>query len=175
MTERYLFVLFQHLIRGAQKSIGLVAYKLTPDRNGMVSVGDLMRQPWTFEIYVARRYNFSEKRTRGMHVVISSTDYKLIQYSTDPREGTQARTFASPIDVARQCAASQIMVATNLSMSRDEECKSLNPKESFEQLMRYSELIQQHKRMFEEKLERYLISRKTKLINLLIKKLSKSA
>lgn len=174
MTERYLFVLLQHLIREAQKSIGLVAYKLTPDRNGMVSAGDLMRQPWAFEMHVARSYNFNEKRTHGMHVVISNTDYKLIQYSSDPREGTQARTFASPIDVARHCASSQMTVATHLSMSRDEECKSINPKESFEQLKRHSELIQQHKHTLEERLEHYLSSRKARLINWLIRTLSKS-
>lgn len=174
MTERYLFVLLQHLIREAQKSIGLVAYKLTPDRNGMVSAGDLMRQPWAFEMHVARSYNFNEKRTHGMHVVISNTGYKLIQYSSDPREGTQARTFAAPIDVARHCAASQMTVATNLSMSQDEECKSINPKESYEQLKRYSEMIQQHKHTLEERLEHYLSSRKARLINWLIKTLSKS-
>ena len=127
----------------------------------------------TFEIHFVHKYNFNEKRTQGNHVVISNTDYKLIEYSSDPREGTQTRTFASSIDVARHCAASQIMIATNQSMSRDDECKALNPKTSYEQLVRHTELIQQHKRMFENMLERYLISRKARLINWLINKLSK--
>jgi hypothetical protein len=174
MTERYIFVLLQHLIKGAQKSIGLVAYKPVPDRDGMVSVSDFMRQLWVFEMHIARSYNFNEKRTHGAHVVISNAGYKLIQYSSDPREGMQKRTFSAPIDVARHSATSQMRVATNLSMSRDEECRSINPKESFEQLKRYSELIQKHERTLEERLEHYLSSTEVRLINWLIKMLSKS-
>lgn len=170
-----LFALLKYLIRDTQKSIGLVAYKVVPDRNGMVSAGDLMRQPWSFEAYVSRDYNFNEKRTRGTHVVISNADFKVIQYSSDPREGTQARTFASASDVARHFASFQMTSAVNMSMARDEECKSLNPKESFEQLKRYSDLIQQHKQALERKLDTFLGSRKVRFINWLIKILSKSA
>ena len=50
-------------------------------------------------------------------------------------------------------------------MARDEECKSLNPKESFEQLKRYSDLIQQHKLVLEKRLDKFLSSRKARLIN----------
>ncbi len=175
MNEKYLAALSQRLIREAQKSIGLVAYRLTPDKNGMVQAGDLMRQPWTFEIHTASNYNFDEKRTRGMHVVVSAANYKLFQYSPNPREGTQARTFSSFIDLARYCTAAQMTAATNLSMPHDEEFKSLKPKESYEQLKRYAELIEKRKRVLEEKLERYLESRRARLINWLIKALSKSA
>jgi hypothetical protein len=175
MTRRYIVALFQRLIKEAQKCIGLVGYKLTPNKNGMVSAGDLMRQPCAFEIHFADNYNFHEKRTNGMHVVISSSDYKLIEYSTDPREGTQTRTFGSPTDVARHCASAQIIVATNISLSHDEEYKPLNPKESFEQLKRQVELVQEHKQILIERLECYLRSRKVRLISWLIKTISKSA
>ena len=170
-----LFALFQKLIGDAQKSIGLVSYKLTPDQNGMVSVGDLMKQPWTFEFHVAYECNYNEKTTCGSHVVISKSDYKVIQYSSDPREGIQTRTFASSIEVARYVASLQIMTAINQSMSQDDECRSLNPKGSYEQLKRHSDLIQQHRRMLEERLDQYLKSIKARLINLLISKLSKLA
>lgn len=175
LLHSYLFVLLKNLIRDAQKSIGLVAYKLAPDRNGMVSVGDLMRQPWSFEAYVSRDYNFDEKRIRGTHVVISKTDLKVIQYSSDPREGTQARTFVSASDVARHFALFQMTAAINMSMERDEEYKSLNPKESFEQLKRSSDLIQLHRLALEKRLDKFLGSRKARLITRLIKILSKSA
>lgn len=65
--------------------------------------------------------------------------------------------------------------AVNMAMARDEECNSLNPKESFEQLKRYSDLIQQHKLVLETKLDKFLGSRKARLISWLIKMLSKSA
>jgi hypothetical protein len=120
--------LFQILINEAQKSIGLVAYNIIPDQNGMVSAGDLMNQPWTFEIFVSSRYDFNEKRSIGRHVVIGKTEFKLIQYSSDPREGTQRRKFFLPSDAARYCTLLQIMVAARLSESFNEELKSLNPK-----------------------------------------------
>lgn len=107
--------------------------------------------------------------------MISRADYKVIEYSPDPREGTQTTTFASPTNVARHCALIQINEATNMSLSRDKEFTALNPKESFEQLKRYSELIQQHQQTVKERLEGYLRSRKARLINWLIKVLANSA
>lgn len=174
MYEKYLKVLSQLLLREAQESIGLIAFRLTPDKDGMVQAGDLMRQPWKVEIHSARNYNFDEKRSLGMHVLVSRDNYKLYKYSSDPREGTQAITFTNFIDIARYCTASQMTAATSLSMAQDEELKSLKPKESYEHLKRYTELIQQHKHVLEERLERYLKSRRAKIINWLIRTLSKS-
>lgn len=175
LLHSYLFMLLQYLIRDAQRSIGLVAYKVAQDRNGMVSLGDVMRQPWTFETHVSSDYNFDVKRNHGKHVVISKTDFNVIQYSSDPREGTQTRTFVSAADVARHFCSLQMTVAINESIFREEDCNSLNPKKSFEQLKRYSDLIQQHRLVLETRLDKFLSSRKARLINLLIKVLSKSA
>ena len=145
------------------------------DKNGMVSVGDIARQPWPFEAYVSRHYNFNERRTCGTHVVISRNEFKVIRYSPDPRDGTQAESFSSPVDVARHFVSFQMTTATNMSMARDEKYKSINPRESSEQLGQYIELIKQHEQALKRKIDTLHDSRKVKLINCLIKILSKVA
>ncbi|MCE2837978.1 MAG: hypothetical protein LW834_13615 [Cyanobium sp. 49614_E6] len=136
MTRRYIIALFQRLIKNAQKQIGIVSFKIAQDENGMVSMGDLMRQPRRFEIYFTDNYKFNENQAHGFHIVISATEYMLIEYSSDPREGIQTRSFLTPADVSRHCALAQLTVAANISLSRDKEYKSLDPKKSYEQLMR---------------------------------------
>jgi hypothetical protein len=173
MTRRYIIALFQRLIKKAQKQIGIVSFKIAQDENGMVSMGELMRQTRRFEIYFADNYKFNENQAHGFHIVISATDYKLIEYSSDPREGIQTRSFLTPADVSRHCALAQLTVAANISLSRDKAYKSLDPKKSYEQLMRQIVLVQEHRQMLTERIDHYLRSKEARLISWLIKSLPK--
>lgn len=76
-------------------------------------------------------------------------------------------------DVSRHCALAQLTVAANISLSRDKEYKSLDPKKSYEQLMRQIVLVQEHRQMLTERIDRYLRSKEARLISWLIKSLPK--
>lgn len=155
------------MIRKSQQAIGLVPYRVVPDARGMVSGSVLLAQPWRYDVFRARDYDFAAKRTSGSHVIVARGDYRVIQYSSDPREGTTTRRFDSMTQAAAHCAKIQMTAAVSIAMAKDKRHVP-SARRSFEELKAWSDSLDKYQAVLETRLARFLDEPATRRANWLI-------